>query len=423
MEGARRSCVSRRCNLAFISQVNGQERSSGYSIAKFYDPLTLTEQLPPGSAGRGFKTGDAVRVEYAVRPAGTWRHASYSVTPEIPYEPSKCLVAGKHLLNEQGRLHLLIATCLKTREESYDVIGAKKLSKEVRKQYEDIYDRTDGREEDQRATAIEEVLMGRITQTSTSDRVGVIAAGAAALQSKARAAQKLYSNTFRPTLEREDEDEVILRSSYYPRGSAVRAIAEDLSRAARVFRFNQHLSVIPQGNRGDYGDRFTLVPIRSSKVHKDHIAFTFAMRKGLAEDLWDEEFDSLIQKPWEFKVSQQQVLQRHFLKKLRDGEIRQLFVDPQHRTTKQIIKVSRLPSSYDTPLSFRRCSEIRTRFRNSRPDPLNSTTRPPTAHSLKSKDAQCRFLSVTKCPYPPCKLRPVQARRLPFPLWCLSKQR
>lgn len=89
LKGVRRSCVPRRTNLAFISMAKGQERNSGRSIAKFYDPLSLTEQLLPGSAGRGFKKGEPILVEYAVRPAGTWRHTSYSVTPDIPYEPSK----------------------------------------------------------------------------------------------------------------------------------------------------------------------------------------------------------------------------------------------------------------------------------------------------------------------------------------------
>lgn len=132
---------------------------------------------------------------------------------------------------------------------------------------------------------------------------------------------------------------MILRATYQPRGGDDKAQKEDLTSAARVFRYNQHISVIPQGNKGDYDDRFTLVPIRSSKVLKDCITFTFAIPQNLPEDLWGEDVNQLTQMPWEFKVSQQQVLQRHFLKKLKEGRLQQLFLDSEHHTSKQIVKV------------------------------------------------------------------------------------
>lgn len=45
-------------------------------------------------------------------------------------------------------------------EEVYEVISGSKLSPAVLHRYEEVYDRYDGREEDQRALAIEEVLLG-----------------------------------------------------------------------------------------------------------------------------------------------------------------------------------------------------------------------------------------------------------------------
>lgn len=48
-------------------------------------------------------------------------------------------------------------------EELYEVISGSKLSPEVLKRYEQVYNREDDRDEVQRARAIEEILLGRIS--------------------------------------------------------------------------------------------------------------------------------------------------------------------------------------------------------------------------------------------------------------------
>lgn len=51
---------------------------------------------------------------------------------------------------------------LPMQEELYEVIHGDNLSPEALRHYEQVYDRKDGRDEWQRAQAVEEILLGRV---------------------------------------------------------------------------------------------------------------------------------------------------------------------------------------------------------------------------------------------------------------------
>lgn len=114
----------------------------------------------PGSVGQKFDSGDAILAEYAVQPIGTWRHISYTVPHDTPYEPCRYHRLVQQDLEGTSIKPVVSATCLQAKEEYHQVIGGSKLSAEMLNRYEQVYNRADGREEVQRAKAIEEILMG-----------------------------------------------------------------------------------------------------------------------------------------------------------------------------------------------------------------------------------------------------------------------
>lgn len=87
LEGFVRGKAVRRYNLAFISLAKGSTTKAGSSFVRFYDPLTLKDCVLPNRNGHVYDDGEPVLVEYAVRPAGTFRHVSknYHAPPDMPY--------------------------------------------------------------------------------------------------------------------------------------------------------------------------------------------------------------------------------------------------------------------------------------------------------------------------------------------------
>lgn len=134
--------IQRRTNLAFVA-FKGDAFADGISpYARFYDPMTMTEKTLP-TKGAFFRFGEPILVDYAVHPAGTGRPTSrnFILPPQTPYSAN-------------------FATYSK--EEQYEVIGARPLTPAECKSYEEVYNRSDERPEDHRARMIEEILLGKL---------------------------------------------------------------------------------------------------------------------------------------------------------------------------------------------------------------------------------------------------------------------
>lgn len=152
---------------------------------------------------------------------------------------------------------------------------------------------------------------------------------------------KLGKNTIHPAQVSANNEEVLFSANYHGFGSDSKARSEDLVRAARIFKKNQHVPMGLEARPGQLPFQLALAHIRSSVTHDTHMQFTFAVPAHIADALWNTSWDAIRDQPWTFKPSRPQVLQRHFAKSLRDGSIRKLLLDENFTVAKQIIKVYR----------------------------------------------------------------------------------
>lgn len=159
------------------------------------------------------------------------------------------------------------------------------------------------------------------------------------MQSMVDADMRLQVQTIQPVFERYDKEtkEMIFKASYYAAGEDK---ADDLAKAARILRINQHVLVVPGTQKGNMAENFALAHIRKSKLYEDRIEFCLAVAENTADALWDDCWESVTRIPWTFKPTRTQVLQRHFLNKLRDGALRQLMTSSPSSAPQQIIRVS-----------------------------------------------------------------------------------
>lgn len=159
------------------------------------------------------------------------------------------------------------------------------------------------------------------------------------MQCLVNAEQELGNTKIKPRLESQDGEEVILRADYYPYGTTKKHKKIDMARAARIFRSGQQLQVTPETGPSEPRHPLALAQIRTSKVHDDRIAFSLAIPDHVAERTWNDQWQSIAQRSFLFKPSANQVIQRHFHRKLRDGALRELLTSDESKPVQQIIKV------------------------------------------------------------------------------------
>lgn len=176
------------------------------------------------------------------------------------------------------------------------------------------------------------------------------------MQCLVNAEQELGNTRIRPALDSQDGEEVVLRADYYPYGQNKRAKTIDMARAARVFRSGQQLQVAPEADSHEPRKQFVLAQIRTSKVHDDRITFSFAIPEHVAERTWSDPWQAVAQRPFLFKPSANQIIQRHFHRKLRDGALRDLLLSGESKPVQQIIKVRWSRILWYVPNMFRRFS-------------------------------------------------------------------
>ncbi|KAH7722397.1 nonsense mRNA reducing factor 1 NORF1 [Aphelenchoides avenae] len=296
--------VPRAKHLAFVAEPLGSNKNGQGQYALIYNPMTLTTTCLPTKFETGtVLPGDPMRVTYAVLPPGALQPPTgdYTIPHDAPY-------------SKEGLLPQWDTT--------YKIFGAKKLAPEDMRRYENIYEPTHNRSEEQKAKAVEEVLL----------------AGAAVMQCLVNAEQELGNTKIKPRLESQDGEEVILRADYYPYGTTKKHKKIDMARAARIFRSGQQLQVTPETGPSEPRHPLALAQIRTSKVHDDRIAFSLAIPDHVAERTWNDQWQSIAQRSFLFKPSANQVIQRHFHRKLRDGALRELLTSDESKPVQQIIK-------------------------------------------------------------------------------------
>ncbi|KAH7708536.1 Protein K08D10.5 [Aphelenchoides avenae] len=293
-----------RCkNLAFVAESLESGADGKDAYVRIYDPMTLTSTLLPAGHKLRVFPGDPVRLSYAVLPPGALQPSTgdYTIPHDAPY-------AKDGLLPQW--------------DTSYKLFNAEKLTPEEMQRYESIYDPTQNRSEEKKAKAVEEVLL----------------AGAAVMQCLVNAEQELGNTKIKPRLDSQDGEEVILCADYYPYGTSKKHKKIDMARAARIFRSGQQLQVAPESGPREPRSPFVLAQIRTSKVHDDRIAFSIAVPEHVAERTWTDQWQTIIQRPFLFKPSANQIIQRHFHRKLRDGALRNLLLSGENKPVQQIIK-------------------------------------------------------------------------------------
>ena len=164
------------------------------------------------------------------------------------------------------------------------------------------------------------------------------------MQCMVNAEQDLARKALTPVLESEDMDEVVLKADYYPSATTRKDKNTDMVRAARIFKAGQQLQIAPESAQGEPKVAFVLAPIRHSKVKDDRITFTFAIPEYVADKIWQDQWQSILGRSFLFKPSANQVLQRHFHRKLREGELRKILTSGQRKPVELIIRVCELRS-------------------------------------------------------------------------------
>ncbi|KAH7693069.1 hypothetical protein AAVH_39901, partial [Aphelenchoides avenae] len=294
-----------RCqNLAFVAESLESSADGQGAYVRIHNPMTLTSTLLPAGHKLGtVSEGDPVRVSYVVLPPGTLQPPTglYTIPHDAPY-PKDGLVPQW--------------------DTTHKIIGAKKLTPEDMRRYESIYDPTQNQSEETKAKAVEEVLL----------------AGSAFMQVLVSAEQDLGNKKLAPRLESRDDEEVILHADYYTYGKDKKARKVDMARAARVFRSGQQLQVAPETAPGEERTQFVLAQIRFFKVHDNRISFTFAIPQHVADKIWKDQWETVLQRRFLFKPSVSQVLQRHFHRKLKEGGLREILLSNESKPVQQIIR-------------------------------------------------------------------------------------
>lgn len=209
--------------------------------------------------------------------------------------------------------------------------------------------------------------------------------------------QELGNTKVRPTVESQDGEEVILRADYYPYGVDKRAKKIDMARAARIFRSGQQLQVAPEAGPGEPRISFVLAQIRSSKVHDDRIAFSFAMPEHVADKTWNGQWQTITQRSFLFKPSANQVLQRHFHRQLRDGALCELLMSGERKPVQQIIKVRCPQGERFKENTYRRSSATSTPLKSRISTSRTHTTLPQAICFLWSRLGDSNMPCVSLC--------------------------
>lgn len=211
------------------------------------------------------------------------------------------------------------------------------ISKEELQGFEDVFSEREDRSLSERAKRMADVLLGLWERLAYN--AGSIIAGAAMLQTKTAENLLLNNTVIEPRFWKEEAGDLFLLANYFPEGKTFKAKADDLARAARVLKSQQHILVRPRGTF--FEEKYALATVNSHKLADDRIVFTFGLEKSTSEAKWGAQpWEQLVKEEWVFKAPKPQVLQSHFFKLLRQGALSDVL--QQNRSAAAILRVTLL---------------------------------------------------------------------------------